>query len=582
MSEHFNISPTSIRNDINDQNDMVCFLNSQAKSFYYDDYYFPKPSFKNYFKSYLQDALVDIERIIRGTFCCDFSLETADIESLRKMFPNACINLFKIDDETKLQSLSSFLFKARNINSHALPAKADFSFFYNDYSFLEKQYKANRQIIYYKGGLTIAGFIFLIANFLGNKSLKSLIRKHKLFSFVINGNFESDDSYQFVDLISKVNLESPIRTSQNQSILDAVFGRFKEKAIIQNSNFSISIGDDGEETFKATGYINDEEIYIKAGSLTRVFYKHDCLIKVNEPQLFIELSDNLPEFALVDYLFENEIFMFDKITYDSLNRCIDKLSKLNFPKYYSNKNIKTISLPETVFDFSYLSEIFADASQKILLSLEDYIYCHLMGKKTNLYSKLFDALSFVHVPNNTIMNAVHIRNWASHGYLLGEYLRTNRQTIRINETTVIWALYELANHFKATNNRLYEYYSVLVRESFIKPIFAFKFDGSIRIGKNFLCNYPHIDRELWKQNNGALEHSMLDSSRLDQLASEIDARQMIIQLNISNEPMPIYVRAASESLANINDFCEKNHFLIDKTEDSILFKTIFLRPLKDE
>lgn len=76
-----------------------------------------------------------------------------------------------------------------------------------------------------------------------------------------------------------------------------------------------------------------------------------------------------------------------------------------------------------------------------------------------------------------------------------------------------------------------------------------------------------------------LGHGMLDILRLHQIANIINTRQLIIKLVLSNETLHLYIHSTSKSTSNIEEFCKKNHFSIEKTEDSILMKTIYLKQI---
>ena len=55
--------------------DAIHFLNSDAKSFYSSNHKFIDKDYETFFKSSLLTALVDLDRVIRGTFNCDIFLK---------------------------------------------------------------------------------------------------------------------------------------------------------------------------------------------------------------------------------------------------------------------------------------------------------------------------------------------------------------------------------------------------------------------------------------------------------------------------------------------------------------------------
>ena len=80
------------------------------------------------------------------------------------------------------------------------------------------------------------------------------------------------------------------------------------------------------------------------------------------------------------------------------------ISKLNHPKFYINKNINVLLLPNTVSDFTMLASIVADSLLKSLLLIEDYIYRKVI--KTDMGSthltSIGRALKIIHVPSEII------------------------------------------------------------------------------------------------------------------------------------------------------------------------------------
>lgn len=119
----FNINVRSYKKEEIDQNELIRFLNTRAIVFYRDHCLFNQSVYKNHFKGNLQSAIIDIERTFRGTFGCDFALKSVDVDLLREMFPHAINDIFKVEDEDDLATLSAILTSFRNINSHAKVAK---------------------------------------------------------------------------------------------------------------------------------------------------------------------------------------------------------------------------------------------------------------------------------------------------------------------------------------------------------------------------------------------------------------------------------------------------------------------------
>lgn len=156
--------------------DAIHFLNSDAKSFYSLNHKFIDKDYETFFKSSLLTALVDLDRVIRGTFNCDIFLKNADLGSLKTMFPNAINNIFNIKTDEDIKKLGHLLEILRNINAHALLCDADFEFFKFDFSSLMEQKKMNSDICYFGNkGIMVAGVIFILLNFVREETIYNLI-----------------------------------------------------------------------------------------------------------------------------------------------------------------------------------------------------------------------------------------------------------------------------------------------------------------------------------------------------------------------------------------------------------------------
>ena len=144
--------------------DAIHFLNSDAKSFYSSNHKFIDKDYETFFKSSLLTALVDLDRVIRGTFNCDIFLKNADLGSLKTMFPNAINNIFNIKTDEDIKKLGHLLEILRNINAHTLLCDADFEFFKFDFSSLMEQKKMNSDICYFgnKGIMVVGVILFFL------------------------------------------------------------------------------------------------------------------------------------------------------------------------------------------------------------------------------------------------------------------------------------------------------------------------------------------------------------------------------------------------------------------------------------
>lgn len=92
-----------LRNKKNDENEIIRFLNSSAKSFYNGSNTYGDNSFDIVLKSAFLSGITDLERTIRGTFDCDLNFANVDIATLNKMFPCAAA-MFNVSNSRLIAS----------------------------------------------------------------------------------------------------------------------------------------------------------------------------------------------------------------------------------------------------------------------------------------------------------------------------------------------------------------------------------------------------------------------------------------------------------------------------------------------
>ena len=189
-----------------DENEVIRFLNLSAKDFFFGNNKYLDKSFDVVLKSAFLSGITDVERTIRGAFDCDLGFANVDVDLLTKMFPNVA-KMFNVVDSDDLSILSQFLTLFRNINAHAFASKSDLDFFEIDYSFLLNQIAFDCRIKYYNNGITVAGIIFLLLNFLRKESIANLCKRSFIFGMISKGKYEMHDGEQFATRISHVNLE---------------------------------------------------------------------------------------------------------------------------------------------------------------------------------------------------------------------------------------------------------------------------------------------------------------------------------------------------------------------------------------
>ncbi len=559
-----------------DEKEMIRFLNSKARSFYQSKHTFYTPKFESYFKSNLQVAMVDIERTIRGVFGCDIFSKYADKEMLCAMFPNGCNNIFNIKSDNGLLMFGRSLETLRNMNSHAFLCESDFDLFDNDFSHLEQQPKMHSDLKYFDGELTIAGLVFIICNFLREQSLSNLTKSDFLFSYVISGEYAIDSGERFVSQISHVNLEIPINNVESHSLEESVFGNYGKLVNKNNDRFEIRIGSEVYPTTKIVGFISDNKIIIEKGSLNKVYYENDYELTIKNTSEFIELSNKLPSFVLVDYLYATGEKTFDEKAYKAIKKNWAIVSKLNYPKFYVNKNLNVLLLPKTIADFTLISSVISDSLLKILLILEKNIYQKRIRTASNDLSSIGRALSKINVPSEIIQEVKYLRNFVAHGYLLEESLLYSGESKKYTIDFIVETLCDLVSYFDKEEEELFAMFSKIVDQLLISKICNAKYKKIIETSQKIAATFPLINYDELAVKYGFVQHSYFPTETFDKLNELVNGGIEIIEVIIDGLDDHLYFRNTDNDCDLLDEMCNKNHLKTIKEEGSSILYRYYL------
>ena len=557
--------------------DIIRFLNSKARDFYQSKHTFKSSNYESYFKANLQVAMVDIERTIRGTFGCDIFMKYADADFIKQLFPNAYTNVFRVRDDHDFKMMGRALETLRNINSHAELTERDYAFFDYDYSFLEFEPKMNASLKYFDGEITIAGVIYIVSNMLREQSLSNLVKSDYLFSLIISGEYEYDDGSNFVKKISHVNLEIPIRKEVGSTVQESIFGDYKKYTSINGDEFDLTIGSQKYPTTRIAGICNNNEVLIKQNSLSRIFYDKDYHLKIEYVDGFIELSNKLPPFALIDYLYASSIDSFGLEQYKKLTKNINMISKLNYPKFYVNKNVGVILLPETISDFTMLSALFSDSILKYLLLLEAYIYKEREFEKSmSGLSSIGYALHGVNVPQELIVDIKFLRNFVAHGYILNESLLYDGQAKRYTIEFALECLTELVTYFYENDQQLYIFSKKFLGMLFVEKLVNAKYKKAFNLSHDIAKTYPKYDAKDLLIKNHFIDHSYMEITILNGINELIGGGVYVLKVHISKLDGCLFFKNTDIDCDMLNDMCERCNLNVEKEEDEGIVYNYFL------
>lgn len=571
----------AIKRNCCEPQEAIDFLNSSAKNFYNGKTEFKFKHYKMFFKSIILNMLIDIERVIKGTFNCDIFMKNADYKTLNDMFPNG-MKIFGVKSQADVIEVGRFFDVLRNASAHAYSDKNDFFVFEYDFSNLNSEKKYNLDIKYEnKGKLTIAGLVFVIMNFLREESIRDITKKDTLLGLISCGKIRRDDGVNFVTDISHVNLAIDIRNDNGKDLVDSILGKFKN-SFCNDGTFNISVGVEDAPTFAAAGSINKNKINIKEGSLTRIYYKDNYTLSIECLDEFISLSNQLPELTFIDLLYAMHITTYDLETHKMmLKRFDDYYKKLNHPKFYVDKNINTLLLPKNISDFRIVSSVTTDGVEDIIMQLElDIVDQYNVDLKGN-YSRLSTLLKKTDAPDQLRADTIALRNFVMHGYVFGEHMFINNIIYKYSLEFVIKVLSDLLTFFE-NNKKISNHLKNKIDNEFIGKLLSLKYRNAIDKSLEYVRNYPNISKQLIKDievKNEFAFNSFYNDSIFNNINSQCFEKCYIDTYQIEGMNEKLHFFSLAQDAEHTNDFFSQ-YFELVETQDCGVIRCITVRERK--
>ena len=560
------------------KDDIIEFLNSTADSFYNGKIEFFDRSYDSRYKANLLDGMIDIERTIRGVFGCDLSLETADYDLIKQMYPHAC-DMLSINDQNDLSKLSHLLNSLRDLNAHAFLSDTDIAFIKNDFSILLSEKKMHGSIIYLRDGrITIAGITYLILNFLRSQSIANMVKGDFMVAVVSNGQYALDNGERFVSEISRVDLEVSIRKAKADDILGSIFGEYSNRLVMDGNNFSFSIGNETYPTFKVLGSLNKNILTIGSGSLTRTYYSSSYSLKIDDKDNFINLSNSLPMMTLVDFLYESKIETFDREAVNKVNQEFELFSKTNKPKFYADKKLSLLLYKSAASDFRIISSLMVAALSRIFLSLESFIYRTrgIQRHKRNdsyEYSTIGKALKHIGVPDEIVTEVKYLRNFCAHGYMLNDYLLFKDDARQFTLEYIIATIKQLSDYLEINVKDVYNKFKEYKREFLINKVVKTKYKVAIAYSDIVIDEFPNYNRVELSKKNGFIRNSFFDITIFNEIANFEIQSTRVIELLVEDINQYLYFFENKKSKERINFFCSCfGYEITDKKDCGLIIK----------
>lgn len=426
------------------------FLNAPISQIYYSKKHFVNGKDLSYLKGMLAANLVQIERGFRYVYFSDISLESEKIDQrlFREQFPflyerfaNNCYSIYNADGSQKIVDGITYytwmLERFRNINLHAIISTPLCNTMRIDESFIQTFPRIADSIYYVKDGeLTIAGMLIMVLAVLSQRDSKSFFCNFaNIWGKALWGNMGSADINERRNTLEQAladtfrnNYEVNIRENNNDgNLLESIFGLIYPDVQItminQNTRrFSLDLSERVKAPrFCVSGQIEmttDKCIMtVDKGSNIGKYFDKDYVLKIYDVKTFSDICKSAPPFLGVAYLYHNNITELKDISDVDMER----LSKLNKPKFYVNKNLTILCCGANFSDMREINKSASEGVQKAFLNIEEKFVFELGIPVYNTYSKLSAVLNKLNTPFELVSRLIVLRNFAAHYGMLNDY-----------------------------------------------------------------------------------------------------------------------------------------------------------------
>lgn len=554
----------------------LLFLNSSARDLYNQFDHNFSPHLVSRFKSQSLISINAILKTIKGVFNNDKVFTNVNYNKLEIMYPTGCQTLKTIIGSNDVTVIGTFFDKLRNMNAHAYISKNDGTFFDYNFSSLKEIVPFNTNIKYYDGELTVAGLVYIILLFLRETTLKRIIRGYDIYKLVL----EESDITRFVNEISHINLNVAIRDKTGNSIESSIIGEYESLLKRDGKNISLIIGEEKFPSYLINGSIDDNIIKIKEGSLTKTYYELDYEVRIDYREGFVELANQLPPFVIIDLLKEYGITVFGEKEYNFLinKRTKDThewmFAKLNYAKFYVDKNLNILLLDKETTNVPMLTQIFAAGINTVCLFIENKI-CNPSKWNPEKYSSIKEALTFIDIDQKIVHEMQYVRNFAAHGYIINEVIYYEKEKRKITLNYILSTLIDLLKFIKINRLKLSNILTESVIRYLVNTVIKAIYKPNVDAGINALNSYPNFDSKFISWKNLMIEHTPFDINKFDYFIdckSGLAICTKILKIKLDGKSdFYLYIFDDEEGRKCLNDFCLKhNHQLIKNPSNHVL------------
>ena len=413
-------------------------------------------------KSMMAGKILQFERMCRYVYYSDIHIpESCYDRVFKEQFPflyerfhgkEYCL-IWK-GEKTSINGIAYFtrlLEHIRNINLHAVISSPLTVEMRIDPAFIDEFPKVSENVIYHKNGiLTIAGMLIMVFSVMrsnphgskekadiDNELKKSVNHFSNIWGNAIWGierkNQKTRELYEYLQEIFRTNYEVEIREpAVTDDVLEMVFGNLYSDVVTVGDNdklyFSLDLSArEHAPYFGVTGNIREEDgryfLNIDKGSNIGKCFSDNYELLIEDKTAFMKLCNCVPPFLAVAYLYHNGIDRLSELNSGD----IEKVKKLNRPKFYCNKDITILCYGTRYADMREINKSLTEGMLRFLLQFENDLIFWLDIPVYSGYSKLAEVLGKLRLSDEVKSKVVAIRNFCAHYGMLNNFHNTDKK-----------------------------------------------------------------------------------------------------------------------------------------------------------
>ena len=394
-------------------------------------------------KAIIGSAFSNLERLFKGCFGqgLDLDCTAQQYEVFKRVFPVIGKILEKCDKRESMSDLCLKLLIIRNECMHARSRLFDDSITLDARLIKALPNYGTHPYVSEDGRLTLAGLLAILLC-MANKEMTGSMAASGLSEFIhqigLFKGYAAIYGKAFGEILEAqlgTDLEAEIRTEKGNDPMTALWGEYLRKVKVAEGEFEYKDSETFENSLHIVrGSMKSEGgrlvLRIRKGSFYHLYFPEEYCLAIDDVPYFTELANKVPPFMLIPFLYRAGV----KRLYRGVltERQEELCGKLNKAKFYVDKNVNILLLGNSVSDQRKMSQSAMPPTLYCFLNLEQNLYWHHAEEiqSANQYSTLADGLKAIQLNQRLIDEAVALRNFFAHGFILGDYYGRAMATYR--------------------------------------------------------------------------------------------------------------------------------------------------------